>query len=57
VSAAFVCCIYVLVGAAVITVGVIDDTAGLTRGVGIVGSLLTAGSLATAAWQVARGRT
>ena len=56
VSAAFVCCIYVLVGGAVIAIGVIDESGGPTRGVGIVGSLLTAGSLATAGWQVARGR-
>jgi predicted MFS family arabinose efflux permease len=56
VSAAFVCCIYVLVGGAVIAVGLIDETGGLTRGVGIVGTVLTAGSLATAGWQVLRGR-
>jgi predicted MFS family arabinose efflux permease len=56
VSAAFVCCIYVLVGGAVIGVGLIDATGGLTRGVGIVGGLLTAGSLAVAGWQVARAR-
>jgi len=55
-SAAFVCCIYVVVGAAVVAVGLIDETGGLTRGVGIVGSLLTAGALATAGWQAARGR-
>ena len=56
VSAAFVCCIYVLVGGAVIAVGLIDETGGLTRGVGIVGSMLTVGALVTAGWQVARGR-
>jgi len=56
VSAAFVCCIYVLVGAAVIGVGLIDETGGLTRGVGTVGSLLTACSLAVAGWQVTRPR-
>jgi MFS family permease len=57
VSAAFVCCIYVLVGGAVITVGAIEETGGLTRGVGIVGGVLTAGALATAGWQVARARS
>jgi MFS family permease len=56
VSAAFVCCIYVVVGGAVVAVGLIDETGGLTRGVGIVGSVLTAGSLVTAGWQVVRGR-
>jgi hypothetical protein len=56
VSAAFVCCIYVVVGGAVIAVGLIDETGGLTRGVGLVGGLLTVASLATAGWQVTRGR-
>jgi len=46
----------VLVGGAVIAVGLIDETGGLTRGVGIVGSMLTVGALVTAGWQVARGR-
>lgn len=55
VSAAFACCIYVVVGSAVITVGLIDESGGLTRGVGIVGGLLTAASLATAGWQVSLG--
>jgi MFS family permease len=54
VSAAFVCCVYVLVGGSVIGVGLIDQAAGLTRGVTVVGILLTAASMATARWQLGR---
>ena len=56
VTAAFVCCMYVLVGGSVVAVGLIDERASLTRGVGVVGGLLTAASLATAGWQLASGR-
>ncbi|HET9842245.1 MAG TPA: MFS transporter [Nocardioides sp.] len=51
VSAAFVCCIYVLVGGSVIGVGVLEEVAGLTRAVGLVGGILTLGALGAAAWQ------
>ncbi|MBO0845725.1 MAG: MFS transporter [Nocardioides sp.] len=54
VSAAFVCCVYVLVGGSVVAVGIIDQAGGLTQGVFVVGALLTAASLATAWWQVHR---
>jgi MFS family permease len=56
VSAAFVCCIYVLVGGCVIGVGVLEEAASLTRAVGTVGGLLTLGALAAAAWQLGRWR-
>jgi MFS family permease len=52
VSAAFVCCIYVLVGGSVIGVGVLEQVGSLTRAVGVVGGLLTVLALTTAAWQV-----
>lgn len=51
VSAAFVCCIYVFVGSAVIGVGALEELGGLTGAVGIVGGLLTAGAVAVAGWQ------
>jgi len=56
VSAAFVCCVYVLVGGSVVAVGLIDEADGLTRGVALVGTMLTAASLATAGWQLAGRR-
>ena len=51
VSAAFVCCIYVLVGGSVIGVGVLEEVGTLSRAVGLVGGTLTLGALATATWQ------
>jgi MFS family permease len=51
VSAAFVCCIYVLVGGSVIGVGVLEEVGTLGRAVGLVGGILTLGALATATWQ------
>jgi len=56
VSAAFVCCIYVLVGGSVISVGLLDEISGLTLSVCIIGGLLTLGAIATAGWQIARAR-
>lgn len=56
VSAAFVCCIYALVGTSVVEVGVLDELGGLTVAVAVVGGLLVAAVLCTAAWQLARGR-
>jgi MFS family permease len=51
VSAAFVCCIYVLVGGSVIGVGVLEEVGTLSHAVGLVGGLLTLGALAAATWQ------
>jgi predicted MFS family arabinose efflux permease len=51
VSAAFVCCIYVVVGASVIGVGVLEEVGSLSRAVAIVAGLLTTGALAAASWQ------
>jgi predicted MFS family arabinose efflux permease len=45
VSAAFVCCIYVLVGGSVIGVGLLEELGSLTRAVGIVGGVLTLAAL------------
>lgn len=56
VSAAFVCCIYVLVGGSVVAIGLLDKAGGLTRGVGVVAGLLVLAVLATAGWQLARSR-
>jgi MFS family permease len=56
VSAAFVCCIYTLVGISVIGVGVLEEIASLTRAVAVVGGLLTLGALAVATWQVRTAR-
>jgi type IV secretory pathway VirB2 component (pilin) len=52
VSAAFVCCIYVLVGCSVIGVGLLERSGSLTRAVGVVAGLLVIGALGAAAWQV-----
>jgi hypothetical protein len=46
-----VCCIYTVVGGAVVTVGLLGQTLPLTRSVQVVGGLLAAGSLAAARWQ------
>lgn len=51
VAAAFVCCIYVVVGSAVVGVGLLGEVFRLTTAVAVVGSLLAAAALATAAWQ------
>lgn len=51
VSAAFVCCIYVLVGGSVVGVGVLEEVTSLTHAVGLVGGALTLGALAAAGWQ------
>jgi hypothetical protein len=56
VTAAFVCCIYVLVGGSAIAIGLLEEITGLTTGVCIVGGVLTLGALVTAKWQTARGR-
>jgi MFS family permease len=55
VSAAFVCCIYVLVGGSVIGVGLLEELGSLSTAVGIVGGLLTVAAVLTAAWQHAGG--
>jgi choline-glycine betaine transporter len=51
VTAAFVCCIYVVVGASVIGVGVLEEVGSLSRAVAIVAGLLTIGALAAGSWQ------
>ncbi|HEX3932819.1 MAG TPA: MFS transporter [Nocardioides sp.] len=51
VSAAFVCCIYVLVGGSVIGVGVLEQSRSLTSAVGVVAGLLVVGALGAAGWQ------
>jgi MFS family permease len=51
VSAAFVCCIYAVVGGTVVGVGLLGEVLPLTGSVQIVGGVLAAGSLATSAWQ------
>jgi len=55
VSAAFVCCIYVVVGGAVVGVGVLEEVGSLTTAVGVVGGLLTVGAVAASAWQARAG--
>jgi MFS family permease len=51
VSAAFVCCIYVLVGGSVTGVGALEEAGSLTHAVAVVGGLLAVGALTTAGWQ------
>jgi hypothetical protein len=51
VSAAFVCCIYAVVGGGVVGVGLLGEALPLTGSVQIVGGVLAAASLATAGWQ------
>jgi MFS family permease len=51
VSAAFVCCIYAVVGCGVVGVGLLGEALPLTGSVQIIGGLLAVGSLAAAAWQ------
>jgi len=55
VSAAFVCCIYVLVGGSAVAIGLLDEAGSLTRGVGVVAGALVAAVLGTAGWQLQRG--
>jgi predicted MFS family arabinose efflux permease len=55
VSAAFVCCIYVVVGGSVVGVGALEEVGSLTTAVGVVGGLLTLGAVAAAAWQARTG--
>jgi MFS family permease len=56
VSAAFVCCVYAVVGAAVIGVGLTDEWTGLTAAAGLVGGLVAVSAVATSVWQL-QGRT
>lgn len=51
ISAAFVCCIYALVGSAVVGVGLLAELLPLTHAVQVVGAVLAVGSVAAAAWQ------
>jgi MFS family permease len=50
VTAAFITCIYVLVGASVIAVGVLDIRLPLSVAVAVVAAVLASAALATAAW-------
>jgi hypothetical protein len=54
VSAAFVCCLYAVVGGAVVGVGLVGEVISLTGAVGLVGGVLALGSLGLAAWQRTR---
>jgi hypothetical protein len=51
ISAAYVCCIYALVGGAVVGVGLLAEALPLTGSVQLVGALLAAGALVAAGWQ------
>lgn len=51
VAAAFVCCIYVVVGSSVIGVGLLGEEVRLTQAVAAIGVVLAVTALATAAWQ------
>ncbi len=53
VTAAFICCIYLVVGGAVIASGLLDLRFSLTLSVGAVALALTAFALTAAAWQAA----
>lgn len=55
VTAAFIACIYVLVGSSVIAVGVLDLWMALTAAVGAVALVLIALAAAASTWQLARG--
>jgi MFS family permease len=54
VTAAFICCIYLVVGGSVIATGLLDLEVSLSVAVEIVAVALAAGALATAAWQARR---
>ena len=50
-TAALVCVVYVLVGGAVVGVGLLGDAVSLTTAVGAVGLVLAAAAAGVAAWQ------
>jgi VanZ family protein len=52
VTAAFVCVIYVLVGGAVVSVGLLGLAMALTGAVGVVGVVLAVAAAGVAAWQI-----
>jgi len=52
VTAAFVCVIYVLVGGAVVGVGLLGEAMALTSAVGVVGVVLAAAAAGAAVWQL-----
>jgi MFS family permease len=56
VTAAFVCCIYVLVGASVTGVGLLGEAVAFTTAVSVVGAVLAVAAAATAVWQLRAGR-
>jgi len=51
VTAAFICCIYAVVGAATVGSGLLARALSFTLAVGVVTSILAAAALVTAAWQ------
>jgi hypothetical protein len=55
VTAAFIACIYVLVGSSVIAVGVLDLWMALSAAVGAVALVLIALAAVASTWQLARG--
>jgi hypothetical protein len=52
VTAAFICCIYVVVAGAVVVAGLLDLRLSLTVAVGVVASVLAATAFAIAGWQL-----
>jgi hypothetical protein len=52
VTAAFICCIYAVVGGGVVSAGVLDLWFSLSVAVGCVAVVLAAGALAAAVWQL-----
>ena len=52
VTAAFICCIYAVVGGGVVSAGVLDLWVSLSVAVGAVAVVLAAGALCTAVWQL-----
>jgi MFS family permease len=55
VTSAFICCIYVVVGSAVITVGVLDRWTSFAVAVGGVAVVMALGALVVAGWHIAAG--
>jgi MFS family permease len=52
VTAAFVCVVYVVVGGAVVAVGLLGDGVALTTAVGVVGLVLAVAAASVAVWQL-----
>lgn len=56
VTAAFICCIYLMVGSAVVTTGLLALTVSFTSAVAAVASVLAVTAVATGGWQVVAAR-